>query len=1547
MASRINTKFVILLSVVVLGLLGLVAVAYSVVKKTGADHIASGDKMAAAGDYENAKMFYGKAVNKDLSRVDWMDKWIDSMTHLTPSNETEYQDMFFKDYIGAMLHRSSTLRTNIDAHREVLDIDLALLNTSYSRNGADRLIESATRALSYFDGQPEDGAEWETLRRYRGLGYDMIAQARGVLSDDQIELYQEDLQAALNANNDDSDVLAALVRWKVFDAIRNQLEGDTTLLFAKRDEGIADCEQFLATHPNDPLISSMLLTMKLDRAREVHGEGLEGAERTQEVLAAFRVFKPELDAIFDYLMNAEKDQLRMDILDQLLRAEAAIDAGQGLDQTVALSDRIVELNAGLPKALWVSARINQQAGDIDAALNMFQAIVDLPQIPLSLDGLMLYTRKQQSLISIAEIKLNQLQLAQARFETEGGDEVDGSLLAEIEELVEQISIAVSDDDYQLLLLRGRVSEAKGDLNDALSMYKKYNEQTNRRFVDGLWREGTTARQLGQLGVAKSALERLVSLRKSDVRARITLADIEIRLDNYDNAIEQYNKILEFDYDNEQVRELLESAMALQDPTLLIESDPALALILRARQIRTGFEGQPGDLASAIELLRNGIMDPAIDYEPRASRELAMLLMDNGDLVGARATLVQSAARYADDESMTQMAEAMAGDDPVTILVSLIRLSDRPEVDQEISIANVYLRNNRTDELDATLARLDEIAPTDPRVIELEFNRAIGQGDIARSEQITKRAVEQNIDGVRGLTFKARIAAQSNDHDRAIELLKQATALGNASAAVYRMLAIEQGRTGQIDPASESFQQAISIRPDDGATIYEYVAMLTRGARFERALDVARANQKYGIGQSNFNNLWLMLEANYGGDQGRDFAIRQRERMFELNASDTQNAAELARMYIEAKRWDESKAMISSLRAQDDTLTLVELEAKWNADQGRVGKESGLMLAQRVYADYIAALGEEASEAPYLSLARFMLDRGRPDLARQAANRAVELEDPSFMNGSKMQGDLFMATNQFAAASEAYARVVQSGNDPDDSYRTKLIEANLRIGKHQEALELLDSLDESVKESKIAMLQRAEILNAINKFAEAREVLDGVVAKYPDDPIVYVKRAESMIGEQDLMADLLSDVDQALKINANDWRAYRVRAAAYFAVAERDKAMQDLLSAVRINPNLDEALFGVLNELVDTDRSGEAIDLAKEVIERRPNDAPLMSQMGQVFASRREWNHATEMYAMAWEKRRAPADGAAYVDSIVRMSSPDTDAANAVINELAELVGGLNKSAGLLAAQALVLDARGRSDFAIQQLTKAFDISLENDRAIISWHGNMVRFFEEKDASEELAYLESVRRRTDVDQIQKWLDLFISMRLVNEKQDPQRADALLTRLSEQGENPTRQLIAFQTHGSQRFELEDYEGAVDVWAKGLVAFPESWELNNNIAFAYSEHLDRPQDALDYALAATESKTANSAPYETLARVYIKLGQFEKASENIKLGKQRANTTSTRITMILADARLNIAKEDLETARFEVLNARSIYRSIPGGDEDIEKSISEVEEEITSAG
>jgi tetratricopeptide (TPR) repeat protein len=516
MASRINTKFVIMLCIAGVVMLALVGVAYSIVKKSGSEYEALGDKMMAEGDYEKAKMFYGKAVSDDRSRIDWMGKWVDAMEHITPDTETAYRDAFQTDYLAGINAMSTIQRTNVEAHSNVLDIYYQMLLISYSRGGADNLVSLTTKALTYFDNHPESDTAWQTLRRYRGLAYDRIAQASGVIDDDQFALYKEDLETALIANPIDSDSKAALCRWSLANAVRNQIEGDDSMMIAARSESLAACDAYIEANGIDPAISTMRLTLLIDIARNEASEGLSNAERTVAILEKLSSFQPEVDSLFANLMSIDPSDIPTWIVDHLMRIESATDQASMYRQTQLLMGRLIEADPQDANRLWSSARIDQQINERDGAILKFEQIVAMPTRPLSFEGMMLFTRKRQSLVSIADIKLDQYQLA--KIESQDGAFEDEQLLSEIEQLATEFGNQVSEDDNQLLMMRGRIMEAKGELNDALSMYKKYNEQTKRGFAEGLWREGLVAHQLGQLGTARTAiLERCSSLRmlKSD------------------------------------------------------------------------------------------------------------------------------------------------------------------------------------------------------------------------------------------------------------------------------------------------------------------------------------------------------------------------------------------------------------------------------------------------------------------------------------------------------------------------------------------------------------------------------------------------------------------------------------------------------------------------------------------------------------------------------------------------------------------------------------------------------------------------------------------------------------------------------------------------------------------------------------------------------------------------------------------------------------------------------------------------------------------------
>lgn len=1541
MASRVNKRFVIILVVGVVGLLGLLVAAYSVAYKSAGDLAKRGDDFMAKGEYKLAEISYSKAVNKDSTNTENLAKWIDSLERVIPETETEYRDRYNGDYTGAIRKTATILRNNVDAHERFLSIRYEMLESSYSRGLADVLIEDTSSSLAFFNEDPAQVQLWERLKRYRGLALAAIARRQGVLDENQFALGIDDLERALVADPDDVETAIGLMDIKTSEVSFSRPESDIQARIDTRIANITAGNAFIAAHQNNIRMKMHILLLNIDMSLKNLGQIEDSSERLTAITEVFDSYKVDLQKIVDSLETDSRDQLSVNVINNFLRLEVFINSEAKLAQSRHLIDLMIEDNGDNAALLALAGRVAKEAGDLDEAIGWYSRIEDLETKPLSFEGLNQYYIQRRTLFDQATIRVEQA----SSLEAVASEEEINAAVAKASEMRDRYASSVTEDDLNLMMLDGKLARMNSNYEEALRLFKKFNEQNQQLNPDGLWEEGVTALRIDQFGVARKALQDMIPLDTNTQRkqlARQALAKIEIKLKNYEAAAQLYKDILSIDPSWQEAVDQLEAVNTLLNPQL--HEDPIVAAVLTARQIRLGSSESPGDFAGAIEYLREAV--ETFNNEPQIAFELTSLMLDSEDIEGARNVTNKALQVHPDSESLLKLQSVLQNDDLIDIRVQIQRQSERPEFDKLISIAQLAADGNRKELLLQTIEDLNTINPDDPRVVDVSFLGALKYGNIEEARSIANRPKNSQIER---LTYQARIEISEQNPTKAIELLKQAAASGTADASVFQLLAIMHRDLGQIDESLQSFERALSIRPDNTSTITEYLWTLAVTARrYDEALSVARRLQLHGATNPTFMNLWLNLEALSGGKEGRDFAIRQRERLLELNPTNIENKAQLTRMYIQNKQWDSAMELILQLRASDDQLAFAQLEAQWYADQGTYENQSGLVLANGVFSKYIDSLPQPVSPEPFIANAEFMLSRGRPDLAISAANEAVERQSTETMEGSKLLGNLYMRINNSSDAIEAYNAVIENDADPDFSYHNRLIEAYVRLDRFSEADALFTKLPSSHTTKKLVMFQAADIARGLGDIPKSRSILDDAVARYPNDSSVYTKRAEFMIGDETLINDLLSDIGRAIDLDANSSQAYRVRAAGFFSAGRRDDAIKDLRSAIRLNPNLDRSIYALLNELLSMPgRSGEALDIAREVTSRREDDANLMSRIGGLFKSRAEWEKAAEMFGLAWDKRHSIPDGADYIDALVRMTPPDSKTANDVINQLGQMVGNINDNAGLLAAQALVLQARGRDDFAQQQITKAFDISVNNNQELVNWSGNLTRYFEGEPPSKEIEFLEALKRRNTTPIIQNWLDLFIARRLVKESDIDQRAFEILNRLIQYKESPEIQTRAYRIKGSTYFAQKNYEAATAVWAEALEVFPDDWEMNNNLAFTLSDELNRSEEALVYAQKAIDQNIARSEAYETMAGVYRELGRYDEAEEMINIGSNYIQSIPARVTMILSTAKLALARNDLVDAKSRLNDAESAVRSAPTSYPNLEEDIAELAQEINSAG
>ncbi|GEM_PF-976579 len=1566
MAGKVNTRFVVLLGIglaLVCGLMALAVVTF--VFKSGADHVRNGDAAMANGEYVAAKMLYGKAVSDDPTRVDWLEKWLGAIESTTPDTETAYRDSFQTDLIPALAQIAQVQQTNIAAHDRYLAMQLRQLDAGFVRVRADRLAQDVTNAASFFDRDPSSDPAWKRLLRYRGIARGMVLIGGGVMDEDEVALIGDDLRAALEADPGDSRSMVMLLQWMLSTGTSDLLDDQVAEAQAVRASVIEAADGYLEARPGDAAVLAQRALTMLDFERTAAMQGVDEMEQATRAFEAMSLLAPEFDRVLAAVRAEGVDGLDVRTLQRLQALERFILPESRMSQTRELVIGFMRERPDDLDIRWFAASLDREIGDLESASERFASMTDLEIPPVSLEGLRRFARMRDAQFSQALVELRILL----------GEDGEGSSdrLEKVVGIRDRLSESLSEDDARLTLLDARIAEAGGKRNEALRLYRRFNEQTGSQNLESLRFEANMAAQLGQLGTARDALERVIALRSTDVSSLVALGDILASLNEMREAGEMYRRALAVNPGNRFAEEGLRRIEGIENPDSI--DDPGLSLLLRSRRIATGSVGQPADPAGAAQLLVDGL--ESVDYDPRVAGELMRIRVDSGDIAGARAIGEESLRRHPENDLLPGLLTALEGESTIEVLERIIMDSDESELVKTQRLATLYFTRGENDKIDAVLGRLEELAPDDAQTIELGFVRAVNAGSFERARSLAERATAQNLDFVGGLSYQARLAdaeaqsaagesrrafaegrAREGDElssraralrEEAVSLLEQAAALGSGDAAIYRLLGMAQRQVGRVDSAVAAFEEALSIRPDEVQTTLEYVSTLAEAGRLVEALDVARRQQRFSLSDPKFVRLWLSLEAAAGGDEGRVLAIGQREKMLESNPLDIENRYALAGLYIQEENWGDSKTLIDGLLADDPSLRSTETLALWYANQGRVGTQDGLLLANQAYQRYVRGLGDGVTSEPFISLARFMVGRGRQDLAISAADQAIALEDPSTLEGTKMKGELLMAIGQSASAAAEFKKIVDAGADETGGYRARLIEMYLRTDQYGLAQEVMATLPDSVTGTLTNLLQRSEIAKGLGDPGGERRILDEAVSKFPDEPLVYIKRAQSMLGDPTLLPDVLSDLEAALRRNPNDWRALRVRAAAYFDADRRTEAIRDLRAVLRANPSLDDALFAVMNELLNDNRLSDAMDAAREVLDARPTDAPLMFQLGKLFESRGDWRESAEMFERAWQTRRSPADGAGFIDAALRVNPPDVAAANAVINDLAAMVpGGIDESPGLLAAQALVLRARGREDFAVQQMTKAFDLSRGNDFQIQTWAQNAARFYVDLDADNEMNYYRSLRARFSDAESRAWVDAFMAQRQLARSMEVDEALSVLTRLSEDGSAPEPvRVIAFRALGNHAFEQDDFEGAVAAWKAGLEKVPDNWELNNNAAYVLAMELGRHDEALVLAERAIATGPARSEPYDTLAEVYIKLGRYDEAEQMIEAGEQRAREYTARVSLTITRARMALARGDNEEASRLLRRARALLRTVAGRDARLEGEIDRVESGIGSDG
>jgi tetratricopeptide (TPR) repeat protein len=978
-------------------------------------------------------------------------------------------------------------------------------------------------------------------------------------------------------------------------------------------------------------------------------------------------------------------------------------------------------------------------------------------------------------------------------------------------------------------------------------------------------------------------------------------------------------------------------------------DPIDQVVFESERVFQGIDALSPDAIKAEEILREGIDEHGL--EPRIVRQLVRILMLTDRLDEAGELAQQGADANPDSEIMQTLQRRLKADSILEIVEQSIQESNVSELDKLLLTVEARRQYGEPELAAEALAKAIELAPDDPDVIEQQFLQEIARRDLEAAKRTAARAKSLDADRLGGITFDARVLAAEGKHAEAVELFREAVAQQPAEAALWRLLASEQAEMGRIPEALESYRKSLGITVNDATTIRGYIALLASAGQYEEALSEARRLRSFGESDPVFVDIYLRLEATQGGDEGLATAINQRRQILGERPFDTNNKLQLSRLYIDARQWNEAKSILDELGEEGvNTLARVEMLAKWYADQGRVkvGEEyrDGIELARGAFIEHIIAAGEESTVDAYLAMAQFMLQRGRDDVALRAVEEARGQQDPTQLRAEKLYGEILMRRNLPRQAAEAFRSVVDAGADADGTYRMLLIEMLLRTNEFEAAGEQIAQLDERARNELTVLMQSADIAMAGGDQDEALRIVDRAIERYPSRPLPFVKRAQYLMPNEALSRDVVRNLEEALRLNPNDFQAHKLMATMHYRNKDDDAAIASLRESLRANPGQDGVLIGLLIELLEKDRVGEAIDVANEVIEARPTDATLMLVTGRVFMRRGHYDRASSLFEQAWNLTRDQRVAMAFIDALLRSDSPKISRATRVIGELEVLGANINEDPQLLATRAAIEAKGGKQARAASFLTRAYEQSLGNPGLVLQWFRN-VRVAFEDDGAKTVAYLRGLQGEMPSGTVQRdWITYGIAQTLIQDETGIDEAERALAGLQADSSNDIIKRLAHRLLGSGRYGREDYAGAEAAWRDGIAAYPDDWEMHNNLAYCVGIDLGRPADAVPLARQATQLADARADVHDTLGKLLLETGALDEAEDSLLRAKERIRTERERVNVLLNQARLALARGKVSEAKRLYTEADTTVYTLPDLREVVGDSLKEVKDQIDSA-
>ncbi len=1558
MAARVNTKFLILLLIVLFTVSGIAAFLYVYQLRQDAGRNARiGDEYLAEGNLGGAREHYGRAVRKEPGNYEYLNKYESVLLQIEPQTIDRANELF-QQRLSVLRHGAQHHPLNADDHIRLIE-QLHRFGRLTGDPSYYELLESS--ADNMFDRVHVDDPKRPYGRLYRAIG----RFNQRIYTAEELEESETDLRIFLDEFPEDEFGWAVLVnaQWTLSDLLT--LSGQTRRAQEKYDDAQASLRTAIQTGVDSLEMAKIRFMDVLQRSER------EPASVTDE---------EKVDA-FRYLVSWIKpDSPPWSIIESMRLLQSARTEELRTDVMQALED-VIEANPDHPVLRVQIGSLYYGWAKYDMAEEHIRALLDAEPLPVGILSLLQFNMKVGAAGLLADIEYQ-------RWVKATDSETRQRHITALQEARDLVATLASQDENNLVLIRieGKLAFAKQDYAESArhfeQLLKSIESQSNTQIVENLAFAIHSHEQLGNTGLAHERTVLALEYRPKFTELRLKKARLELAMRQYEQASETLQDLLQDEPENDTAIRLKAVADTRGDSSTLVSDDPVinalnaaqtawkngereevrsillpvlqeqpenLDLLLMSARLELNLENRQGALEYAnrgLNLKPNSPLFKQVKALAENTNRVDVILeltssLHPDDRQTAEATKILSfASLIADEEALLQQAETAGDADAIREKQAILARAER-----EIANAIAYLEKEN---------------PDHPVLIENRLNDAIAREDWETASNFVERAARLDLDDAGGDLFRAQLQIARGEYDAAVRTLLDVTGRMEYMTRAWTSLGFAYERLGNFAEAARAYQQSYRGNPNRLDVIRAYGRVLVQTGESTRALDVLRHARNLAPNDVFIKNSWLDLEASVGDSS---VALKERRKWYEEEPDEKTNAFRLAallgrlepdrisivnadgeprfneRAWVQMSpsdrqqivettksQWhNEADAIVDAVSSdQELTLSIAALRSELLRSRGDV---SG---GEQVLREFIASQPEgEHDPVTYVVLGRYLAEADRNADAIEAFQTGLQYQDETTHTVDIALADLYFHMNRKEEALTHFKRVLAAEKNP--GLQMRAVECLVDLEQLDEAQALLDETVQDNGTSFTTWLLSSAILEqegdqlatkgkdieAQFKYQEFQNALENAQRLRPGDVLPKLRQARHLLREFN-RSDNRQSLDEALRvlseadqITADDSRVSLVRVDVLRSMGDTRAAVAELNRLLTRRPGESQARNLLVTILVSEGNVDEAIQFVQAGIAHNATLPLWHIQLGDLYLN---YKQDAEAAVQPFLTALTLQPSAEFLKRVARAQLLAGHDPNEVVDFIGQYPQFQRSDTGVigLLVRALAMGNRPQDIESVlrQMYGRLGDLIRQgvlDSKAMSAWF----RVAREglsayKPEQVEALLMDLSASKPSGHEMSSMAFLY---RLQSDSASRSRALQLQEQaLAGMSDAPqTAQSPYYYDYGTMLIETGQFGEAADAFKKAFELNPEHALAYNNYAYLMSEELGNPQAAIEPAKKAAQLQPNNAPVQDTLGWVHYQLKQYDEAEAAIRRSLDLSRIPPTLVHL----AEVLIAKGELDRA------------------------------------